>query len=30
MLVLRRQLTAAGVGQAEEPVRVRDLPAMTG
>ena len=25
MLVLRRQLTAAGVGQAEEPVRVRDL-----
>jgi branched-subunit amino acid aminotransferase/4-amino-4-deoxychorismate lyase len=25
MLVLRRQLTAAGVGQAEEPVRVQDL-----
>ena len=25
MLLLRRQLTAAGIGQAEEPVRVQDL-----
>jgi branched-subunit amino acid aminotransferase/4-amino-4-deoxychorismate lyase len=25
MLLLRRQLAAAGVGQAEEPVRVQDL-----
>jgi branched-subunit amino acid aminotransferase/4-amino-4-deoxychorismate lyase len=30
MLVLRRQLTAAGIGQAEEPVRVADLPGYDG
>jgi len=30
MLLLRRQLAAAGVGQAEEPVRVRDLAGYGG
>jgi branched-subunit amino acid aminotransferase/4-amino-4-deoxychorismate lyase len=30
MLILRRQLTAAGVGQAEEPVRVQDLAGYDG
>jgi len=30
MLVLRRRLAAAGVGQAEEPVRVPDLPGFGG
>jgi branched-subunit amino acid aminotransferase/4-amino-4-deoxychorismate lyase len=30
MLLLRRQLTAAGIGQAEEPVRVRDLARYQG
>ena len=30
MLLLRRQLTAAGVGQAEEPVRVQDLTGYDG
>ena len=30
MLVLRRQLAAAGVGQAEETVRVQDLPRYGG
>jgi branched-subunit amino acid aminotransferase/4-amino-4-deoxychorismate lyase len=30
MLILRRQLTAAGVGQAEEPVRVQDLTGYDG
>jgi branched-subunit amino acid aminotransferase/4-amino-4-deoxychorismate lyase len=30
MLVLRRQFEAAGVGQAEEPVRVQDLPRYGG
>jgi branched-subunit amino acid aminotransferase/4-amino-4-deoxychorismate lyase len=30
MLLLRRQLTAAGIGQAEEPVRVQDLSAYNG
>ena len=30
MLILRRQLAAAGVGQAEEPVRVRDLAGYGG
>jgi branched-subunit amino acid aminotransferase/4-amino-4-deoxychorismate lyase len=30
MLVLRRQLTAAGVGQAEEPIRVQDLASYRG
>jgi branched-subunit amino acid aminotransferase/4-amino-4-deoxychorismate lyase len=30
MLLLRRQLTAAGIGQAEEPVRVRDLASYDG
>jgi branched-subunit amino acid aminotransferase/4-amino-4-deoxychorismate lyase len=30
MLLLRRQLTAAGVGQAEEPVRVHDLARYQG
>jgi len=30
MLVLRRQLAAAGVGQAEEPVRVQDLAGYDG
>jgi branched-subunit amino acid aminotransferase/4-amino-4-deoxychorismate lyase len=30
MLLLRRQLTAAGVGQAEEPVRVQDLAGYDG
>ncbi len=30
MLLLRRQLTAAGVGQAEEPVRVQDLASYDG
>jgi branched-subunit amino acid aminotransferase/4-amino-4-deoxychorismate lyase len=30
MLIVRRQLTAADVGQAEEPVRVQDLAAYDG
>jgi branched-subunit amino acid aminotransferase/4-amino-4-deoxychorismate lyase len=30
MLILRRRLTAAGVGQAEEPVRVKDLAGYDG
>jgi hypothetical protein len=30
MLVLRRQLTSAGTGQAEEPVRVQDLASYGG
>jgi branched-subunit amino acid aminotransferase/4-amino-4-deoxychorismate lyase len=30
MLLLRRQLTAAGIGQAEEPVRVQDLTGYDG
>jgi len=30
MLLLRRQLTAAGIGQAEEPVRVQDLAGYGG
>jgi len=30
MLLLRRQLTEAGVGQAEEPVRVQDLTSYDG
>jgi branched-subunit amino acid aminotransferase/4-amino-4-deoxychorismate lyase len=30
MLLLRRHLTAAGVGQAEEPVRVQDLAGYDG
>ena len=30
MLVLRRQLAAAGIGQAEEPVRVQDLAGFGG
>jgi branched-subunit amino acid aminotransferase/4-amino-4-deoxychorismate lyase len=30
MLLLRRQLTAAGVGQAEEPVRVEELTGYEG
>jgi branched-subunit amino acid aminotransferase/4-amino-4-deoxychorismate lyase len=30
MLILRRQLAAAGVPQAEEPVRVQDLPGQHG
>jgi branched-subunit amino acid aminotransferase/4-amino-4-deoxychorismate lyase len=30
MLILRRQLGAAGIGQAEEPVRVRDLASYDG
>ena len=30
MLVLRRQLTAAGIRQAEEPVRLRDLAGYHG
>jgi len=30
MLLLRRQLTAAGIGQAEEPVRVHDLARYQG
>jgi branched-subunit amino acid aminotransferase/4-amino-4-deoxychorismate lyase len=30
MLLLRRQLTAAGIGQAEEQVRVQDLASYDG
>ena len=30
MLVLRRELTAAGIGQADEPVRVQDLASYGG
>ena len=30
MLLLRHQLTAAGIGQSEEPVRVRDLAGYDG
>ncbi len=30
MLILRRQLTAFGIGQAEEPVRVQDLASYDG
>jgi branched-subunit amino acid aminotransferase/4-amino-4-deoxychorismate lyase len=30
MLILRRQLAAVGVGQAEEPVRVQDLAGYDG
>jgi branched-subunit amino acid aminotransferase/4-amino-4-deoxychorismate lyase len=30
MLLLRRQLTAAGIGQAEEPVRMQDLTGYDG